>query len=136
MKPGKGGRLSNKQKQLIKGVAEGKSIHKAALDAGYPPNAAKGRVYSMIQKPGFQSRIAELMREQGLDDPVLLEALRDGLNATRTNAKGEEVPDHATRHRFLETALKVRGGFAPTKTLRGSVSFDLSEILKAAQNEE
>ncbi len=136
MVPKKGGRLSNKQKQLIKGVAEGLPVSEAARRAGFSEHQATHGVYKMINRPTFQNRIAELMREQGLDDPVLLEALRDGLNATRTNAKGEEVPDHQTRHRFLETALKVRGGFAPTKSLKGSISFDLADVLRQAEGEE
>ncbi len=130
------GRLTIQQRALVKGLTEGLSVPEAAKRAGYCEASGKGKVYSMLRQPHFQSAISAMMQAQGLGDDVLLASLKEGLEAMKTNAAGQEQPDHATRHRFLETALKVRGGFAPVKSLKGNISFDLGEILKAAQEEE
>jgi len=132
MVPKKGGRLSNKQKALIKGIAQGKSIHGAAIDAGYSERQAKSKVYNMVARPAFQSKIQALMEESGFTDSHLLDGLRDALAAV----KADGTPDHPVRLRALELSFKLKGSYAPTRSLKGNVSFDLSEILKAAQNEE
>ena len=69
--------------------------------------------------------IAELLEEMGLSDVMLTSAIKEGVQATRsTNAaillttdgktvKAEEqglieTPDYATRHKYIETALKLK----------------------------
>lgn len=130
MKFGKGGRLSNQQKALIQGIADGKSIHRAALDAGYTENQAKGRVHAMVAKPAFQSKIAALMDAEGLDDSKLLDGLKDALEAVRPDGK----PDHPVRLKALELSFRIKGSFAPERKLTGNV--DIAEILKTVQQEK
>ncbi len=132
MVPGKGGRLSGKQKKLIEGIAQGKSVAESARQAGYCEASSKGKIYSMISKPAFQSKIQALMEESGFTDSHLLDGLRDALAAV----KADGTPDHPVRLRALELSFKLKGSYAPTKTLKGNISFDLGEILKAAQDAE
>jgi len=97
----KGRELTPKQRALVKGVAEGKSVHRAALDAGYSPHTAKCDVY---QNPRLRLAIADLMDRVGLNEEALLKAISDALTANkRTRA------DHPVRLRASETGLRLRG---------------------------
>ena len=72
--------------------------------------------------------ISELMEEKGLSDEKLMRTLEDGLNATKviscnviardgegmadahsTTKDFVDVDDFPTRHKYLETALKLKG---------------------------
>ena len=128
------GRLSLQQKQLIRYISEGRPVAEAARMAGYPSSSTRSHIYEMMQRPAFKSALATLMDSQGLDDSRLLEVLKGGLEATRSNAKGEEIPDHPTRLKSLELALKIRGSFSPEKSLKATV--DLGQILRMAQHED
>jgi len=124
------GRLSLQQKQLIRYISEGHPVSKAAELAGFPASSTKSHVYEMMQRPAFKSALATLMDSQGLNDDRLLEVLRGGLEAVRPDGN----PDHQTRLKSLELALKIRGSFSPEKSLKATV--DLGQILRMAQHEE
>lgn len=98
----RGRRLTSKQRALVKGVAAGKSVHRAALEAGYSPAVARSDVY---QNPRLRVAITKLMDEMGLDEAALLKALKDALRAHRRG----KIPDHPIRLRAAETGLKLRG---------------------------
>lgn len=121
-------KMTLKQRKLLKGITGGLPVSQAAREAGYSPKS--GKVYEMLERPAFKSALTALMDSQGLDDTRLLSALSEGLNATKTNARGEEIPDHTIRLKSLELAFRIRGSFAPERKVTGS--FDLAEILKAA----
>ena len=90
------------------------SREEAMKELGYSANYA--RTSHITQTDSWQ----RLMAEQ-ITDEMLLKAEKDGLEANRVisaikgiDANGGttdfiEVPDHQTRHRFLETGLKMRG---------------------------
>lgn len=67
--------------------------------------------------------IATLMDEMGLTDHALIQKVQEGLGAKVTEfAKHEgkisderDCVDFPTRHRYLDTAFKLRGTYAPTK---------------------
>lgn len=56
-------------------------------------------------KPQVIREIARLMELQGLTDELLIEKHMQGLSATKEN--GSE--DYAVRHKYLDTAYKVKG---------------------------
>jgi len=105
-----------KQKKAIKYIAEGDSVSKAMLKAGYSPATAKNPS-ELTERIGFR----ELLEIAGVSDEKLAEVLNNGLNATRVisavggkEANGAttdfiEVPDYAVRHKYLETGLKLKG---------------------------
>lgn len=66
--------------------------------------------YQNLKKLDF----AELMEEAGITDQMLIEVNKEGLKSSKPQRDfdtGEiiEVKDYATRHRYLETALKLKG---------------------------
>ena len=67
-----------------------------------------------LTKPHLQQAIAVLMQENGIDDQTLFRCLLDGLDSKMiTQYKGKtaitDLPDFGVRHKFLETALKIKG---------------------------
>jgi hypothetical protein len=58
--------------------------------------------------------LSSLMDEMGLTDERLLKVLDEGLKAINRNKLGE-TPDHPTRHKFLDTALKLKDKYPAGK---------------------
>lgn len=71
--------------------------------------------------------IADIMDQMGITDERLMQVLDDGLNASRTistiggrEANGAtvdfvDVPDFISRHKYLETGLKLKDKFPSSK---------------------
>ena len=123
--------LTQKQRLLIKGLQEGKSLLQAALAAGYAPSTAKSNVY---QSSALRSAIAQLMDDQGIGDGVLLDKLKEKLDATCQRQKGkkwEDAPMHDVQLRALDMALKLKGLYPAAKmevTKRDYGSLDDGEL--------
>jgi hypothetical protein len=65
----------------------------------------------------------DMLDAVGLTDDDLAVALQEGRHATRpivVNDKVQGVADYATRHRYVETLLKVKGKLADKLELTGS----------------
>lgn len=107
----KGHNLTVREKMFAAGVVKGLTPTEAMRRAGYAENTALVKQGAKLEK--VRDLIVELMDEQGLSLRELLDVLKDGLEATKQivppNMPIMDVPDHATRHKFLETALKLRG---------------------------
>lgn len=62
----------------------------------------------VLSKPSFIEELDKL----GVDDKALAEVAQQGLKADKTvfiNSEVIDLPDHANRHRFWESMLKVKG---------------------------
>ena len=87
----------------------------AALSAGY----AEGTGDYLLGQPQVQDAVRAAMERAGLTEDRLFGKLNEGLDATETKFfadKGEviesrEVVDFHTRHKYIETAHKLRGDF-------------------------
>lgn len=104
---------------ITKVLKEGKSPSRAMAEVGYSAGTAKNPKNLTRSKAW-----AELMK-RNLPDSLLAKKHREGLDANRVISAnityGEadektndfiEVPDHATRHKFLDTAYKLKGRYA------------------------
>ncbi len=105
-------KVSTRAKKYIKNKVAGMSDYQAAVAAGYSPNTAIAAAQN-IENPSVKMEIKELMEKKGLTDDHLLDVLSEGLN-TASRIQGTdndfvEVPDYQTRHKYLETALKLKG---------------------------
>lgn len=96
------------KKAAIEIVENGGVVSTAMIASGYSKNTAK-TPSKLTDSDGFK----ELMIGMGIDDTKLLNVLNDGLNAmkivTSHTEPDRDIPDHPTRHKFLETGLKLRG---------------------------
>ena len=128
--------LTLKQRKLAKGIAAGLNGKAAAIAAGYSPISAKSTACNLLNhNVRVQAYLYRLMDRKGLTDSKLLTTLKEGLEANKVisatvilkagdptvtertaDAKAVDfidVPDHPTRHKFLETGLKLRGHLQP-----------------------
>ncbi len=139
--------LSIRERLLIKHLLEGKTQHDAMLLAGYAKSTAEKLSKSIIGKPSLQSSLEKAMHKHGITDEKLMQTMKDGLDSDKeisyvfhkvkermglkNSGKGEEkkadefdvdfvsVPDHPTRHRFMDSALKLKGHYVDKKEISG-----------------
>ncbi len=98
-----------KQKLAVKEITEKHiSVSKAMLNVGYNKVTAL-KPQNLTKSKGFKELIAKL----GVSDEDLAEILSGGLRAnkiiTSPTEPDREYPDWATRHKYLETGLRMRG---------------------------
>ena len=136
--------LTVKERRLIKGVMQGKTLIQAGVEAGYARSTMEKMPGKIIGKNRILKAFTELLEEAGLSDEKLSECLREGLEATKIisalisapdgeHMKGDnsmkkdfiEVPDYSTRHKFLETILKLKSMFPKTVDPPASGGFQL-----------
>lgn len=118
-------KLTDKQRKLIKGVAEGKTQKQAAIDAGYSPKCADEIASQQLNKDSVKASLQDLMEHMGLSDGALLIKHRELLNAQKQlsgvkdansgSVEFIEVPDHAVQCKALEIAYKLKGAFVEKK---------------------
>lgn len=105
---------SIRARKYIQNKIAGMSDRQAALNAGYAIDTADAASIK-IETPAVKKLLTDLMDERGLTDDKLLDVLQDGLtNSNKIYGSSDnfvEVPDHSTRHKYLETALKLKNKF-------------------------
>jgi len=118
--------LTIKERKFIKAYIENGNITQAVIDAGYKHrdrDSASATGWRLLKN--VRPHIAAVMEMRGIDDIRLSKVMDDGLEATKIemvkdadgNQKFGMVTDHYIRHKYMETALKVKGGFAPEKKI-------------------
>lgn len=116
-------KISTKARKYVKNKVAGMSDYQAAVNAGYSKNTAVAAKQN-IENPSVQELISTLMDKKGLTDDKLLQFLKDGLEkSTKIHGTDDdfvEIPDYAVRHRYLETALKLKDRF-PAKTVGAEI---------------
>lgn len=112
-----------RQKRRAKIIGKNSTTEAELIEAGYSPSTARHQPPSVMKAKGWEGLV-----EKALPDGELLEVHKAGLHAkkqigamilvqgdgTVLNKNDEgmiEVEDHATQHKFLETAYKVKGRF-------------------------
>lgn len=99
-----------KQRKALANLAEnGGNKYRAMLDAGYSHETAKSP-QKLTKSKGFN----ELLEEY-LPDELLQKVHLEGLMADKHMGEAGTVEDHPTRHKFLDTAYKLKGAYAAEK---------------------
>lgn len=101
-----------KQQRAVENlVANGGNVSTAMRQAGYSEAMARNP-----QKLTESDYVKQLFAEVGLTDTDAFTQLKEGLAASKTVVMGSAEdsfvdiqPDHAVRHKYLETMLRVRG---------------------------
>lgn len=111
--------MTTKQAKAAQYIAEGDSVSKAMQKAGYAKTTSRNP-----QQLTRSKTFREIMESIGISDKKIAERLNEGLDATtaiktervegvgKNRLKTEELttrPDYLTRHRYLETSLKLKG---------------------------
>lgn len=110
--------LTLKQRRWLDSYIELGNATQAAKDAGY-----NCKSYMSFHAVGYENlqklsiSIKEIMNRKGITDARLMEDLKAGLKAQRTEfgkfkgkiTDSKDLIDYQTRHKYLETALKLKG---------------------------
>lgn len=103
---------NRKQKKFIKKVAETLDVPRSAAMAGYEP----GYGSFLMKQPRIMSELQVALEKAGLDDDVIANKLKEGLEAYYVKKDdGTEYPDFHAREKYIVDLIKVKGGFAPEK---------------------
>lgn len=115
-----------KQKKAFKEVLNGSTISGAMLKAGYSETTAT-TTGKLTNTDGWK----ELM-DKHLPDDVLAKVHREGLEAAdELIIDGQKVgskPDYAVRHKYLDSAYKLKGSYAAEKST--SVNLNIKGDIK------
>ena len=115
--PKKNSALTIKERRFIKALPTSKSGTAAAIEAGFSPSGAANRAHEMRKDPRLRAAIEAEMERQGLTDECLVRGMKEGLKAKsvsyfqhegKVTDKRSDI-DFPTRHRFLNTALQIKG---------------------------
>lgn len=119
--------MTQKQIAVAKNILANpsKPLGRAMLESGYSPNSATAPEKNLTSSKAWQELMDEyfpdqelmVVGEEGLHAMkpigalVLIKNGKDGKAETilKDNEGMIEVPDHAVRHKYLETALKLKG---------------------------
>lgn len=132
---------TSKQKAAIAKVMENRgNVSRAMLDAGYSPATAKNPK-NLTESDGWK----ELM-DKHLPDKTLAKVHKEGLQATHyrphlvdRDDKGRPIyeyikeEDYSTRHKYLDTAYKIKGKIKPddfTGDVNVQVNIGIQSVLK------
>ena len=66
----------------------------------------------VLEKPSIQSALHVIMENSGITDEFMMTKLKEGMESKKTIGMGEnseKVDDMPTRHKYLETGLKLKG---------------------------
>ena len=134
-KPKKKRRLTKKQRGFVKDYIETENGTEAAM-RNYN---LKSRI--VARSVGSETLALPYVRDaiqEALPDELLAKVHMEGLEATRLGRldaeEWGEIPDHATRHKFLDSAYKIKGKYAPEKSINVNVEAEPSGIIKDLAN--
>ena len=88
-------------------------------------NTAGVIAHENLRKPKIQKAIQE-----ALPDELLAKVHLEGLDAKR-----DDIPDYAVRHKYLDSAYKIKGTYAPEKTVSMNIEVESSEEIKKLAEE-
>lgn len=135
-------KLTVKEAKLVKAKAEGLKHTEAWDKAGYSQNSSDAtkiaNTQKILSKPKVQETLAQLMDDEGIGDKTLLNTLKEGLQASKTIVMGKDEdsfvdiqPDHATRHKYLETGLRLRGHGVKAEQPNNTIIFNQGDVVKS-----
>lgn len=110
--------LTPKEIKLVKGIAEGKTKQKAALEAynASTPEAASSIASATLKKVNVQEALAEAFAKHNITIDAATKPIADGLVAEKVHIVGngeqamaDVVPDHAVRLKAASMAFNLMG---------------------------
>jgi len=139
--------LTPRRRKLIKNLLSGrfKTKKDALISAGYAVSTAEKIPHRIIGNDRFLTAVQYELERQGITDAKLVKKIDEGLEANKVisalvvagNGEGMadasgvtkdfiEVPDYFVRHKYLETALNLRGDF-PDKKVQVEATIETHE---------
>lgn len=106
-----------KQKKAIKKVMENHgNVSKAMIEVGYDPTTAKNPS-NLTKSKAWEELVADKIPDdkviekinEGMEANRVISAVNTGKLANGATTDFIDVPDYAVRHKYVETALKIKG---------------------------
>ena len=116
--------LTVQQRNLIKAIPQSKTISEAMKKAKYAPSVINsGARYETLQNPTIMSAMQQALEKAGISDLSLAKSIKDGMTAQKVQIATLDgqitdekfYPDHSVRHKYLDTALTLRGDYPSDK---------------------
>lgn len=131
-----------RQKIAIQKVIEnGGNVSKAMREAGYSPQSAvnpskltESKTWEELMEQHFPDSKLSKVIDEGLEATRVISAVNTGKEANGATTDFVDVPDHAVRHKFTETALKLKKKF-PSEKMQllgendGPIQIEITEAL-------
>lgn len=111
--PLKSTKLNRKHKKFVKALAKTGDARRSADLAGYedPTYGA-----FLQRQPHIQTALQQALEKEDLNDDKVATEIKDGLKAMYVKKDGgTKYTDHHARHKYLDTLIKIKGGYAPEK---------------------
>lgn len=107
-------KLTKQEAKFVEIKAETGNGTKAAQEAFgiEDSNYAGVKAHELLRNPKIVNAI-----EEALPDELLAQVHLEGLNATRGIDGAIELPDYAVRHKYLDSAYKLKGSYAAEKSI-------------------
>ena len=101
---------TERQKIAMQHIVEnGGPISEAMRKAGYSENTIKSPS-KLTTSEGWKELVVEVGKDIDLSD-----VMKEGLNADKPLGEGMTFPDYPTRHKYMDTLIKIGGGYAAEK---------------------
>lgn len=113
--------LTKKEKGFIKDYLETGNGTEAALK-NYDTedkNIAASIASQNLTKLKIQNEIRSIA--DSLPDEDLIKVHKEGLQAT-----ADDMPDYSVRHKYLDSAYKLKGAYAPDKSINLNIEADIT----------
>lgn len=119
-----------RHRRFLKALDETGSPTKAALKVLHvkDEHVASSAGYQML------GRISEEEWNEFLPDDLLAKVHLEGLKAWRETFAGSKVPDFATRHKYLDSAYKKKGSYAPEKHVNVNFEAKTNPVVEELAN--
>lgn len=118
-----GDELTTQDKIFVKTLVKTGNKTKSAKKAyGYKnDNTAGVMALDKLRKPKIQKAIKTIA--DALPDEDLIKVHKEGLQAI--TGKGDDTqPDYSVRHKYLDSAYKLKGTYAPDKSVNVNLNLD------------
>lgn len=130
-------KLTKQDKKFLDTYAEtGNGTQAAKVAFGIKdPNYAGVKAHRLIRKDKVLTAL-----EEALPNETLFEIHREGLFASKPifNDEGEKVSEEAdynARHKYLDTAYKLKGSYAPDRSVNINIEVEANPIIKELTQE-
>jgi hypothetical protein len=108
--------LDERELRFVKGVVEGKSLIRAAKDAGYAKSTAEKKSHTFLQRPLVRSALTNALERIGVTLEAIVQPISDALKATKSYVTKDglmvesQVPDHKIRLEAARDGVALLGG--------------------------
>jgi len=115
---------TDRQKAFVKNRLAGMNKRESALNAGYSESCASVMATRITNRLEANTAFIEEMQDQGLTIDAIVKEIKRGMTESM-HPQHPDQPDNYNRRAFADMAIKLYGGYAPSK-----VNVDIDKTVK------